>query len=111
MPKKLTNLTNREILINYLLANGSKEVEGRSHYRQFTRLPEAVKEARGKEGFYFIGKNGAMRVGICASKSISIEAFAKKILEKEKERLKNEQMLLDLKAFERKFGPIETVDN
>lgn len=57
-------MTRQEIICQNLIQKGLKEVKGRtSKYRVFDR----------KDGqFYFVGKNGALRVGRNVSESISL---------------------------------------
>ena len=56
-------------VIEMLLAKGCKEVKGRSKYRTFER-PDGT-------DFYFVGRNGALRAGKSASKSVSLTRFLK----------------------------------
>ncbi len=61
----MPNLTFRERLIAGLLALGYKrDLTDRSHYEAFTRP--------GLDDKLFVGTNGALRKGHCASKSWSI---------------------------------------
>ena len=58
--------TKQQRVVRALLAAGSSEVASTSSkYRQFTRLSGTR--------FYFVGKMGALRVGSCVSKSVSLE--------------------------------------
>jgi hypothetical protein len=54
---------------------GAKEVPSNSRkYRTFARVDA--------QGFYFVGKAGALRSGLCASKSASLERFVPSLLAK-----------------------------
>lgn len=63
-----------EQIINYLLEKGCKEVPCKPRkYRQFARSD--------KDGFYFVGKSGALRAGKVAGKSVSLTRLIKKKLD------------------------------
>lgn len=54
-----------ERIIEMLLGEGSREVPSKSRkYRTFTR--------HGRTGYYFIGRNGALRSGETVSQSVSL---------------------------------------
>ena len=60
-------MTNQETIIMALIDRGCKEVQSTSRkYRQFIA-------PNGKN--YWVGKQGAVRIGKCISKSTSITAF------------------------------------
>jgi hypothetical protein len=61
MPKK----TLAQRVIRYLEDRGSKREMGRSHYIQLSRPGNP-------DSHYFVGKNGAVRVGRCASETFSV---------------------------------------
>jgi len=55
---------------SFLLSCGKVEVSSSSRkYRQFTRR---LDEKIGKHTFYFLGRNGAIRAGTCASNSFDV---------------------------------------
>jgi len=58
-----------EKIIKYLIEKGCVEVKSRSKYRQFKRP--------GRDDFYFVGKNGALRAGKNASNSVSLSHLVK----------------------------------
>ena len=56
-------------VVEMLIFKGCWEIKSKSHYRQF-KIP-------GREDFYFVGRNGALRMGQCASDSVSLSCFIK----------------------------------
>ena len=70
----------RQKVIDYLRDKGCSEVPCRSgKYRQFKRANQT------DDKYYFVSRNGALRMGTSASNSISITAYVDKILAKLKE--------------------------
>lgn len=69
-------MTMAQRVVRFLESRGSVEVQGKSHYRQFTR------PGREPGTFYFVGTMGAVRVGRCASKSMSVTEGVHRIVEK-----------------------------
>ena len=65
MPK----LKSEKIIKLLIEEKGCIEVKSRSKYRQFKRP--------GRDDFYFVGKNGALRAGKNASNSISLSHLVK----------------------------------
>jgi len=62
----------REKVIEFLKQRGCKEVESKSgKYKKFSRPT--------RKDFYFVGRNGALRVGKNASQSISLTRFINEI--------------------------------
>ena len=62
--------TKTDKIVEILLAKGCKEIESKSRkYRKFER-PE-------KTDYYFVGKNGALRVGKNIGDSVSLTRFVK----------------------------------
>ena len=57
--------TRQEQIVTALIVRGCKEVVSKGKYRKLT-LPG------GKPGFYFVGKNGALREGQNQATSISL---------------------------------------
>lgn len=63
-------MSNQELLVEYLTQIcGAREVKSRSRkYRQFKSRKHPGK-------FYFLGRNGAVRLGKSVSSSVSLTAF------------------------------------
>ena len=60
----------RDKLCRILEARGFKEETGSSRYAKFKDI------SRSEEGYYFVGRNGALRYGRCISRSSSMDADA-----------------------------------
>lgn len=68
--------TKRDKIVESLLKAGHEEMECKSgKYRQFTVMGR-------DEEFFFVGKKGALRIGKCATKSLSLtnSTFYKNLL-------------------------------
>jgi len=67
----MAKVTKREMLCRILEAKGHTEIPSRSgKYLTYQEV-----RADGAEGrLYFVGKSGALRYGVCATKSYSLDA-------------------------------------
>lgn len=80
--------TLKECAIAALLARGEKELPRTAHYTVFTRtstvfgqpLTQSHQEGSGRGQRYFIGVNGAIRVGYNATGSVPLAEKAKELL-------------------------------
>ena len=85
-PKTLTDRVVR-FLVEKLKAT---EIPSKNRYRKFTKYPLEIENygKYGVEGFYWVGKNAAVRAGKNISDSVSLTSYMRckmKIWEKEEE--------------------------